>query len=68
MIVYVNGKPRELPDSARLTDVLDVAPGESAPRGVAVALDGTVVPRADHAGTALHEGAHVDIVTAVQGG
>jgi sulfur carrier protein len=35
---------------------------------VAVALDGTVVPRARLAETVLHEGARVEVVTAVQGG
>ncbi len=37
-------------------------------RGVAVALDGEVVPRASWGTCALHENAHVEILTAMQGG
>lgn len=66
MNIFLNGSPREIPAGATLSDV--VAPGEPARRGIAVAVDGTVVPRALHATTALHEGARVEIVTAVQGG
>ena len=36
--------------------------------GIAVAVDGAVVPRAEHADHRLHDGARVEIVTAVQGG
>jgi glycine oxidase len=43
--------------------------GETEPRrGIAVAVNGSVVPRARLAQTALSEGAKVEIVTAVQGG
>lgn len=68
MIVFVNGEERELPPPVRLADVLDLAPGQSTPRGVAVAVDGTVVPRSQHAHTELAAGSRVEIVTAVQGG
>jgi sulfur carrier protein len=68
MIVLVNGQQRELAPPVRLLDVLDLAAGETAPRGVAIAVDGEVVPRAQHATTELREGARVEIVTAVQGG
>jgi sulfur carrier protein len=66
MTVIVNGQRWELPDSAMLVDVLDRfgAP----PSGVAVALDGAVVPRASWPGTPLHHDAQIDVVTAVQGG
>ena len=37
-------------------------------QGVAVALDGTVVPRSRWASTEVPEGARVDALTAVQGG
>jgi sulfur carrier protein len=67
MNIFVNGEPREV-EHSRLLAVLDVPDGETAPRGVAVALDGTVVPRAELVSTTLHEGARVEIVTAVQGG
>jgi sulfur carrier protein len=66
--IYVNGEPRQVPAAARLLAVLEVPDGAPAPRGIAVALDGTVVPRAELSQTNLHEGARVEIVTAVQGG
>lgn len=68
MNIYVNGEPRHMAAAARLLAVLDVAEGAPAPRGIAVALDGTVVPRAQLNRTDLYEGARVEIVTAVQGG
>ena len=66
MTVTVNGQPCDLPDGATLADVLSRIGAPS--RGVAVALDGAVVPRERWAGTPLSAGASVDVVTAVQGG
>jgi len=37
-------------------------------RGVAVAVDGEVVPRGDWPGTALRDGQRVEVLHAVQGG
>lgn len=68
MIITVNGTAREVTPPVRLVDVLDLSPGESTPRGVAVAVDGTVVPRGEHASVELRPGSRVEIVTAVQGG
>ena len=67
MNVFVNGDRREIAPTASLSDVV-AAPGQEIPRGVAVAVDGSVVPRARHATTRLHEHARIEIVTAVQGG
>ena len=51
MQVWINGNARELADGARVRDALDAL---GLPRtGVAVAVDGEVVPRAAWAGTAL---------------
>ncbi|HYZ38478.1 MAG TPA: sulfur carrier protein ThiS [Pseudonocardiaceae bacterium] len=66
MTVTVNGQPWELPDGATVADVLHRLGAPA--RGVAVALDGAVVPRAQWAHTPLAVGASVDVVTAVQGG
>ena len=63
MRLTLNGEPRELDAPAVVADVL---PGET--RGLAVAVNGAVVPRAEHASTVLAEGDNVEIVTAVQGG
>jgi sulfur carrier protein len=68
VIIFVNGEEREVAGQRTLRDVL-VGPGETdLRRGVAVAVNGSVVPRARWAETALSEGAKVEIVTAVQGG
>ncbi len=66
MHVWINGEPRELaPDAS----VLDALTALGVPRtGVAVAVDGEVVRRADWPATALVDGARVEVLTAVQGG
>lgn len=66
MEIQVNGEPWLLPEGSTVADVLErlAAP----PSGVAVALDGAVVPRASWPSTALHTGARLEILTAVQGG
>ncbi|MGH3795300.1 MAG: sulfur carrier protein ThiS [Pseudonocardiaceae bacterium] len=66
MNVHVNGEHWELPDGSAVGDVLDRLGVPSC--GVAVALDGAVVPRASWPCTALREGASVEVLTAVQGG
>jgi sulfur carrier protein len=69
MIIRVNGQFREFVPPVRLSDVLDLGDGDAgAPRGMAVAVNGQVIPRSQHATTELEEGATVEIVTAVQGG
>jgi sulfur carrier protein len=68
MIISVNGERRELAPPVRLLDVLGLPPDEPTPRGIAVAVDGVVVPRSRHASTELRDGARVEIVKAVQGG
>jgi sulfur carrier protein len=64
--VNVNGEERELRAGATVAELLADAGLPSA--GVAVAVDGEVVPRARHADTVLAEGAVVEVLTAVQGG
>ncbi|HWR49123.1 MAG TPA: sulfur carrier protein ThiS [Pseudonocardiaceae bacterium] len=66
MTVTVNGQQWELPNGVTLADVLERLGAPSC--GVAVALDGVVVPRAAWPGTALRDGASVEVLTAVQGG
>ena len=62
----VNGEaePLEATTVAALLAARDIAPGG---RGVAVALNGAVVRRADWATTALNPGDTVEIVRAMQG-
>jgi sulfur carrier protein len=62
----VNGLERELADGATVATVLALLDAPS--RGVAVALDGEVVPRAAWETTFVPDGAAVEVLTAVQGG
>ncbi|MCX4822501.1 sulfur carrier protein ThiS [Streptomyces sp. NBC_01142] len=64
--VSVNGEARELAVGTTL-DAL-VAGLSAAPSGVAAALNETVVPRSQWAGTHLGDGDRVEVLTAVQGG
>lgn len=64
--IRVNGRDVEVPPGATVADLL-------ADRGllgspVAVAVDGEVVPRSEHAGKVLVPGARVEILRAVGGG
>jgi sulfur carrier protein len=68
MIIHVNGQRREVTPPVRLSDVLDLPEGTTTPRGIAVAVNGEVVPRSQHASRELTDGAKVEIVKAVQGG
>ena len=64
--VTLNGEQRELPDGATVeTVVRELGAPE---RGVAVAVDGQVVPRGDWAGTRVRDGQQVEVLRAVQGG
>lgn len=66
MIVWVNGERHALAEDATVADAL--AALGLPQRGVAVAVDGQVVPRAGWAGRRLGEGEQVEVLTAVQGG
>lgn len=66
MLVWVNGEQRALARGACVVDALDAL---GAPRsGVAVAVDGVVVPRAAWERHELTDDARVEVLTAVQGG
>jgi sulfur carrier protein len=66
MTVVVNGEPRELQDETTVADV--VRSLVDAERGVAVALDGEVLPRSAWTTTRLRDGHRVEVLRAVQGG
>jgi sulfur carrier protein len=68
MTIELNGRPAELPDGATVADAVTATGAESNGRGVAVAVDGDVVPRADWRATTLQQGQAVEVVRAVQGG
>ena len=68
MRVIVNGEPRELPTGTTVAIMVASLPGAPEGRGLAVALDGQVVPRGAWGATELADGARVEVVAAVQGG
>ncbi len=68
MRIVLNGEPRTLEGPVSLTHVVELAGGESDRPGLAVALDGEVVPRAEWERTRVVEGARIEVVAAIQGG
>ena len=64
----LNGEPLELADGATVRVAVEAAGAEPAARGIAVALDGEVVPRSRWDETPLCEGQRVEVLEAVQGG
>jgi sulfur carrier protein len=66
MTVTVNGDPRDLVPGTTLADLITQL--ALAPRGIAAAVDGEVVPRGAWRDTPLADGTVVEVVTAVQGG
>ncbi len=66
MRIEINGRTEQVGDGLRLGELVDQR--VTARRGVAVAVDGEVVPRDGWDELALTEGARVEIVGAVQGG
>jgi sulfur carrier protein len=68
MHVTVNGTREELPDAAGLPDLLARAGHTPAARGVALAVNGEVVHRAEWSTRPLVEGDTVELLVAVQGG
>jgi sulfur carrier protein len=68
MTIELNGEPVEVTESATVADVVARAGAAEGERGVAVAVDGEVVPRAVWSSTVLGPGQAVEVVKAVQGG
>jgi sulfur carrier protein len=66
--VHVNGEPRDLDDGTTVAAVVASLGAEGARRGVAVAVDAEVVPRAQWEGRELRDGERVEVLRAIQGG
>jgi len=66
--VWVNGDSRELADGASVADAVRAAGAPEAERGVAVAVEGEVVPRGEWDDRVLSDGEAIEVVHAVQGG
>jgi len=65
--IRVNGQDEPLA-AATLSALLAEKAVDASQRGIAVALNGAIVPRAAWAQTRLHPGDNVEIVRARQGG
>ena len=68
MRIELNGSGCELVLGATLADAVRESGADPGARGVAVAVDGEVVPRGGWAETALREGQQVEVLAAIQGG
>jgi sulfur carrier protein len=66
-VVTLNGELRELREPATVEAAV-LATGAPDARGVAVAIDGEVVPRGEWATTQVRDGQQVEVLRAVQGG
>jgi sulfur carrier protein len=66
MTVTINGRSRVLDSELSVEALVDSL--ISARRGVAVAVNGTVVPRSSWADVALTDGDTVEVLSAAQGG
>jgi sulfur carrier protein len=63
----VNGNPRQAAGELTVAALVkDLSNGQQ--RGVAVAINGEVVPRSAWAGQSLRDGDRVEVLTAAQGG
>ena len=65
--IQVNGEPLET-SAATLVDLLRQLDFAETTTGLAVAVNGAIVPRGDWTGHALKNGDRVEVVGAVQGG
>ena len=68
MNVLLNGESRELRDGATVNDAVEASGAPPEGRGVAVAVEGEVVPRGKWASTELSDGQRIEVLQAVQGG
>jgi sulfur carrier protein len=68
MMIDLNGRRVELPSGATVADAVLQAGTDGEVRGVAVAVDGEVVRKAEWHQTRLRPDQSVEVVRAVQGG
>jgi sulfur carrier protein len=67
-MILLNGQSCDVPAGETVVALLRRLGLEADARGVAVAVDGEVVPRAGWESFALPEDARVEVLTAMQGG
>ncbi|MES2644061.1 MAG: sulfur carrier protein ThiS [Myxococcota bacterium] len=64
--VRVNGDARNVPAGTTITALVRLL--GAPPEGVAVALNGEVIPRAEHGTRVIVEGDRIEVIRAVGGG
>jgi sulfur carrier protein len=67
-VIHVNGVPTEGRDGATIAELLVALGVEAQARGVAVAVNGEVVPRSSWPELQVADGDRVEALTAMQGG
>ncbi len=68
MKIVLNGSERDVPGGATVDQAVEAVMASAARTGLAVAVEGEVVPRGEWEDTALAEGQRVEVLHAVQGG
>ena len=68
MNVELNGESVALPEGSFVTEAVEASGASGDQRGLAVAIDGEVVPRSEWGRTLLREGQKVEVLAAIQGG
>jgi len=68
MRIVLNGEPRELSADATVEEAVAATGAGERRAGLAVAVDGEVVPRGEWTRTPLADGQRVEVLQAVQGG
>lgn len=68
MTIELNGERIEIEQGSPVAVAIERAGARPDRRGVAVAVDGEVVPRSAWQTTALRDGQRVEVVGAIQGG
>jgi sulfur carrier protein len=67
-MITVNGKPRDVAPGTTVAALLDELDLPAERRGVAVAVDAEVVPRAEWPHAEVRDGSSVEVLVAIQGG
>ena len=67
-MIHVNGEPSTVAAGETVAELLAALGVAASGRGVAVAVDGEVVPRGEWDAHELADGARVEVLTAMQGG
>jgi sulfur carrier protein len=68
MRIELNGQAVQLAEGASVAEAVAASGADQQRRGIAVAVEGEVVPRGEWEGTPLEDGQHIEVLRAVQGG